>query len=129
MTRSTLRLLLASVVAALALVVAACGGSDNDNSGGGGSSSSGGGSASSETGQPRQGGALKVLGASDVDYVDPGHTYFTTGYQLAYAINRPLYGFKPGSNDPVPDVAAGAPQISDDLKQITVKIKPNIKFA
>jgi peptide/nickel transport system substrate-binding protein len=127
MTRSTLRLLLASVVAALALVVAACGGSDD--SGSGGSSSSGGGGASSETGQPRQGGALRVLGSSDVDYVDPGHTYFTTGYQLAYAIGRPLYGFKPGSNDPVPDVAAGAPQISDDLKTITVKIKPNIKFA
>jgi peptide/nickel transport system substrate-binding protein len=128
MTRSTLRLLLASVVAALALVVAACGGSDN-SSGSSSSSSSGGGGASSETGQPKQGGALRVLGASDVDYVDPGHTYFTTGYQLAYAIGRPLYGFKPGSNDPIPDVAADKPQISDDLKTITVKIKPNIKFA
>src|SRR3954466_2375050 len=126
MTRSTLRLLLTSVVAALALVVAACGGNDN-SSGGGGSSSSGGG-ASSQTGQPKQGGALRQLGSSDVDYVDPGHTYFTTGYELAYAIGRPLYGFKPGSNDPIPDVAADKPEISDDLKQITVKIKPGIKF-
>src|SRR3954466_16030582 len=127
MTRSTLRLLLTSVVAALALVVAACGGNDN-SSGGGGSSSSGGG-ASSQTGQPKQGGALRQLGSSDVDYVDPGHTYFTTGYELAYAIGRPLYGFKPGATDPQPDVAADKPQISDDLKTITVKIKPNIKFA
>src|SRR3954466_14124299 len=126
MTRSTLRLLLTSVVAALALVVAACGGNDN-SSGGGGSSSSGGG-ASSQTGQPKQGGALRQLGSSDVDYVDPGHTYFTTGYELAYAIGRPLYGFKPGSNDPIPDVAADKPQISDDLKTITVKIKPGVKF-
>src|SRR3954466_13711858 len=126
MTRSTLRLLLTSVVAALALVVAACGGNDN-SSGGGGSSSSGGG-ASSETGTPKQGGALRQLGSSDVDYVDPGHTYFTTGYELAYAIGRPLYGFKPDSDDPVPDVAADKPQISDDLKTITVKIKPGVKF-
>src|SRR3954452_10028606 len=127
MTRSTLRLLLASVVAALALVVAACGGSDDNSSGSSGASSSGGG-ASSETGQPKQGGALRQLGSSDVDYVDPGHTYFTTGYELAYAIGRPLYGFKPGSNDPIPDVAADKPQISDDLKTITVKIKPGVKF-
>ncbi len=127
MTRSTLRLLLASVVAALALVVAACGGSDNSS--GGSSSSSSGGGASSETGQPKTGGTLRELGSSDVDYVDPGHTYFTTGYQLAYAIGRPLYGFKPDSDDPIPDVAADKPQISDDLKTITVKIKPNIKFA
>src|SRR3954451_8146980 len=127
MTRSTLRLLLASVVAALALVVAACGGSGN-SSGSSSSSSSGGGGASSETGQPKTGGALRQLGASDVDYVDPGHTYFTTGYVLAYAIGRPLYGFKPDTADPVPDVAADKPQISDDLKTVTVKIKPGIKF-
>ena len=125
MTRSSLRLLLVSVVAALALVVAACGGNDN----GGGSGSSGGGGAGQETGQGKTGGVLRQLGSSDVDYVDPGHTYFTTGYQLQYAINRPLYGFKPGQEDPVPDLAAGKPQISEDLKTITVKIKPNVKFS
>src|SRR3954463_4854722 len=103
MTRSTLRLLLASVVAALALVVAACGGSGN-SSGSSSSSSSGGGGASSETGQPKTGGALRQLGSPDVDYVAPGHTYFTTVYELAYAIGRPLYGFKPDSDDPLTDV-------------------------
>ena len=127
MTRSTLRPLLASVVAALALVVAACGGDDN---GSGGSSSSGGGaSASQETGG-KQGGVLRQLGSSDVDYLDPGHTYFQGGFQVLYPTQRTLYSFKPdNATDPVPDLAADKPQISDDLKTITVKIKPGVKFS
>src|SRR4051812_8364233 len=129
MTRMPLRLLLASVVAALALVVAACGGSDNSSGGSSSSSSSGGGNASSETGQGKTGGVLKQLGASDVDYLDPGHTYYTGGYQVAYATQRPLYNFKPDSSDPVPDLAADKPQLSDDLKTVTVKIKPGVKFS
>ena len=128
MTRSTLRLLLASVVAALALVVAACGGSNNGSSGG--SSSAGGGAAKQETGGGKTGGVLSQLGATDVDYLDPGHTYYTGGYQVAYATQRPLYNFKPtNGRDPVPDLAASKPQISDDLKTVTVKIKPGVKFS
>jgi len=128
MTRSRLRLLLASVVAALALVVAACGGDDN---GGGSSGSSGGGNAANqETGGGKTGGVLKQLGASDVDYLDPGHTYYTGGYQIAYVTQRPLYNFKPdNATDPVPDLAADKPQLSDDLKTVTVKIKPGVKFS
>src|SRR3954452_9443433 len=125
MTRSSLRLLLASVVAALALVVAACG-SDNSSSGSSSSGSSGGGNASSETGTPKQGGVLRQLGSTDVDYLDPGHTYYTAGYQVAYVTHRPLYAFKPGDTKAIPDVAAGEPQLSSDLKTITVKIKPGI---
>jgi peptide/nickel transport system substrate-binding protein len=127
MTRSTLRLLLAGVVAALALVVAACGGNDNN---GGGPSSAGGGAANQETGGGKQGGVLRQLGSSDVDYLDPGHTYYTGGYQVAYATQRPLYNFKPtNGTDPVPDLAADKPQISDDLKTVTVKIKKGVKFS
>jgi peptide/nickel transport system substrate-binding protein len=127
MTRSTLRLLLASVVAALALVVSACGGNDN---GGGSTSSSGGGAANQETGQGKTGGVLRQLGSSDVDYLDPGHTYYTAGYQVAYPTQRTLYSFKPdNATDPVPDLATGKPEISDDLKTITVKIKQGVKFS
>ncbi len=127
MTRSTLRPLLVSVVAALALVVAACGGDDN---GSGGSSSSGGGaSASQETGG-KQGGVLRQLGSTDVDYLDPGHTYYTAGFQVLYATQRTLYSFKPdNATDPVPDLAADKPQISDDLKTITIKLKQGVKFS
>jgi peptide/nickel transport system substrate-binding protein len=128
MTRSTLRPLLASVVAALALVVAACGGSDNGSSTG--SSSSGGGSAASQETGGKQGGVLKQLGSTDVDYLDPGHTYYTAGYQVLYSTQRTLYGFKPdNSTDPVPDLATGKPEISQDLKTITVHIKKGVKFS
>src|SRR3954468_18862901 len=127
MTRSQLRLLLAGVVAALALVVSACGG---DNSNSGGSSSSGGGNAANqETGGGKTGGVLRQLGASDVDYLDPGHTYYTGGYQVLYPTQRTLYSFKPDNGkDPVPDLAAGKPEISQDLKTIPVHIKKGVKF-
>jgi peptide/nickel transport system substrate-binding protein len=127
MTRSQLRLLLVGVVAALALVVSACGGDDDSGSGG---SSGGGNAASQETGEGKTGGVLRQLGASDVDYVDPGHTYYTGGYQLAYATHRALYSFRPdNAKDPVPDLAAGKAQISEDLKKVTVKIKQGVKFS
>src|SRR5262249_57082376 len=100
MTRSTLRLLLASVVAALALVVAACGGSDSGSSTSG---TSGGGASNQETGQGKTGGVLKQLGSSDVDYLDPGHTYYTGGFQVLYPTQRTLYSFKPTDRTkPVP---------------------------
>jgi len=125
MTRSTLRALLASVVAALALVVAACGGDDD----GARTSTGGGNGAAQETGGGKTGGVLRQLGSTDVDYLDPGHTYYTAGYQVAYVTHRSLYGFKPAGGDPIPDVAAGEPQLSKDLKTITVKIKRGIKFS
>ena len=106
MTRSTLRPLLSSVVAALALVVAACGGS-NSSSGGGGSSSASSGAANQETGGAKPGGVLRQLGSTDVDYLDPGHTYYTAGYQVLYPKQRTLYSFKPDKGkDPVTDLAA-----------------------
>ena len=128
MTRSTLRPLLASVVAALALVVAACGGSDSGSSTGSellGRRSP----ASQETGG-KQGGILKQLGSSDVDYLDPGHTYYTVGYQVVYPTQRPLYCFKPDdATNPVPDLAEGQPEISADGKTLTVKIRTGVKFS
>src|SRR4029078_2833130 len=89
MTRSTLRPLLASVVAALALVVAACGGSDSGSSTG--SSSSGGGSAANQETGGKQGGVLKQLGSTDVDYLDPGHTHYTARYQVLSPTQRTLH--------------------------------------
>jgi peptide/nickel transport system substrate-binding protein len=127
MTRSTLRPLLASVVAALALVVAACGGSSSSGGSSSGASSS---AANQETGGAKTGGVLRQLGSSDVDYLDPGHTYYTGGYQVLYPTQRTLYSFKPDNGkDPVPDLAASKPEISQDLKTITVHIKKGVKFS
>ncbi len=129
MTSSSLRALALGAAAASSLLVAACGGSDSSSTSS--SSSSGAAPTTSTAGAPagKQGGVLNQLNTSgDVDYLDPGHTYYTIGYQVAYAIGRPLYGFKPGQADPVPDVAAAAPEIAADNKSIVVKIKKGIKF-
>ena len=77
----------------------------------------------------KRGGTLVQLGGSDVDFVDPGMTYYTGGYQLAYPTHRPLYSFKPGQVDPVPDLAEGAPEISPDAKTVTVRLRSGVRFS
>src|SRR3954469_12298801 len=112
---------------AMALVAAGCGSSDSGGSGSGSGSTTTGGAT---VGEGKQGGAVTFLAAGDVDYLDPGQTYYTFGYQVQYAVNRPLYSFKPDNQTKaVPDLADGEPQISSDQKTITVKLKPGIKFA
>jgi peptide/nickel transport system substrate-binding protein len=127
MRRSVRWTLFASVIAALALFVAACGGSDDSNTtGGGGATATTGGKVAA--GKP--GGALTFLAAADIDYLDPGQDYYTFGYVVQYAVNRPLYSFKPDNSvTPVPDLAEGKPEISSDNKTITVHIKKGVKYA
>jgi peptide/nickel transport system substrate-binding protein len=115
--------LLLGLLAVFALVAAGCGGSDDESSGGGGQSSN------STPQKGKQGGKVTFLAAGDVDYIDPGQTYYTFGYQVLYSTNRPLYSFAPGDEKPRADLADGDPQISSDKKQITVKIKSGVKYA
>src|SRR4051812_42867071 len=96
-----------ALVAALALAAAGCGGSSSEGGSGGSSSSNG------APVKGKKGGKVTFLAAADVDYLDPGQTYYTFGYAVAYATQRPLYSFKPGDAvKPVPDLAEGDPQIS-----------------
>jgi peptide/nickel transport system substrate-binding protein len=122
MIRSPLRLLAALALVALTFVVVACGGSSNEKPNGEGKASNG----STTTG--KKGGKLTQLGASDVDFLDPGETYFTGGYQVLYATQTTLYMPKPGVAQAVPGLADGEPQISDDKKSVTVKLKKGVKF-
>jgi peptide/nickel transport system substrate-binding protein len=79
---------------------------------------------------PAPGGNLTMLASSDVDYLDPGHTYYTFGEMVTLATNRPLYSFKPDDAlHPVPDLAADQPQISPDQKTVTVTLKPGVRYA
>ncbi len=97
MNRSPLRLLAALALVALTLFVVACGSSSSSKS-----SSSEGKASNGSTAAGKKGGKLTQLGASDVDFLDPGQTYYTGGYQVLYATMTTLYMPKPGSDTAVP---------------------------
>ena len=111
-----------ALVAAFALSLSACGGNEDEGSGSG--------TQNTETVEAQPGGKPTFLAAGDVDYIDPGQTYYTFGYMVQYAVNRPLYSFSPEDQEtPEPDLAEGEPEISEDQKQITVKLKTGVRFA
>jgi peptide/nickel transport system substrate-binding protein len=115
-------------VLATAVAVAACGG--NGHRGDGGASSSAQSSSATAIKPGKPGGRLTVLWAADIDFLDPGLTYYTFGYMVQYAVNRTLYSYKPDSSErPVPDLATGPPELSSDKTTITVHIKTGVKYA
>ncbi len=79
-------------------------------------------------GAQQRGGIVQVSAASDVDYLDPGRTYYTTGYMIALAQVRPLYGTFPGRAGMQPDLAAGPPQVSADARTVTVPLRRGVRF-
>jgi peptide/nickel transport system substrate-binding protein len=148
MSRSLLKTLLALAALVAVLGLGACGG--DDESGGGGtpaqSGSGGSGEAKNATEQlfagtaadnranptegAKKGGKLTVLSAGDVDYLDPQKTYYTYSIGIINAVHRGLYAYLPGdTTKPVPDLAEGDPEISEDGKTVTVKIKKGVMFS
>lgn len=110
----------------LAVTLAACGG------GGGSTGKSG----NSGGGKPQMGGTLHVIGASDVDHLDPVSAYYVPDSSLFHAVLRQLFMY-PVSTDLkkqtqlVPDIAAQIPTksnggISSDGKTYTIKLKSNV---
>jgi peptide/nickel transport system substrate-binding protein len=112
---------ISALVAALTLAAAGCGGSSDEGSDG---------TSSGAPVEGKKGGKVTFLAAADVDYLDPGQSYYTFGYAVLYATQRPLYSFEPDNADePVPDLAEGDPQISKDNKTITVKLRPGVRYS
>jgi peptide/nickel transport system substrate-binding protein len=114
-----------ALLSALLVVLAGCGSSKK-----GSTTKSTATPSSQPPAQAKKGGALTVFYNADVDYIDPGATYYQYGFNVAYATQRPLFSFKP--NDTTgnsPDLAAGPAQITDGGKTVTIKIKPGIKFS
>lgn len=119
---------LIAIGAAAAVVLAACGtAADNGGTGGAGSDAQRNGTAEGAV----RGGTLNMLGAGDVDYMDPNITYYSVGYQVARMYSRQLFTnpADPATNrTAVPDLAESIPTtdnggISADGKTWTVKIK------
>jgi peptide/nickel transport system substrate-binding protein len=77
----------------------------------------------------QSGGSVTVLAAGDVDYLDPGRTYYTFGYEVQMAVHRTLYTYVPSSREPVPDLAIGPPEIAGDARSLTVRLRSGVRFA
>jgi peptide/nickel transport system substrate-binding protein len=108
---------------AAGLVATGCGGGDNK-------STSGGGSSGQPSGNAKRGGTLTVLYNGDVDFIDPGITYYQYGFNVAYMTQRPLYSYKPDdATNPVPDLASGPAKITNGGKTVTITIKKGVKFS
>ncbi|MFN2539252.1 MAG: ABC transporter substrate-binding protein [Mycobacteriales bacterium] len=79
---------------------------------------------------PSAGGEVVFQVTAGPDWIDPGLTYYTYGFVLSYAVNRPLYSYGPDESlSPLPDLAEGAPVVSADGQTVTVRIKPGIRYS
>jgi len=137
-----LRTLISLVPLVALLGLGACGGDDDGGSGGTPAQSGAGGggsvteqlfagSAADNRADPdagKKGGKLTVLSGGDVDYMDPGKTYYSYAIGIMNAIHRGLYAYPPDKLEPIPDLAAGMPDISEDGKTVTVKLKEGVKY-
>ena len=108
--------------AAFVLALAGCGGDDTEEP------AEQGGEAPQQ--EAKKGGDLTLVYAADVDKIDPGATYYQYGMNIAYATQRPLYSYKPDdASNLEPDLAEGPPEIAEDGKSVTVKIRTGVKFS
>ena len=118
---------LAGILSAVVVALGAAGCGGDGDSGSDGASGTGAAGASAEG---KKGGEVTVLSAGDVDYVDPGQTYYVFGLMIHNAVNRGLYTYKPGDREqPTPDLATGPPEVSRDLRSVTVRMRSGVRFA
>lgn len=104
----------------VALVLAACGSGNGD----------GGATATVDDGaEGRRGGTLTLLTSQDVQSLDPGVTYSSLDLNLLAATQRTLYSYAPDdASELVPDLAADPPQVSENGRTLTVRLRRGVRF-
>ena len=82
--------------------------------------------------QGQKGGVFKAVAAGDIDYIDPGQSYYTFGYEIFRVTTRNLMQYPPLNGPaglvPTPDLASGAPTHSADFSTWTFKLRSGVKF-
>jgi ABC-type transport system substrate-binding protein len=108
----------AALIVGVTLTASACGGSS-----GGGTKVSG----------AKKGGTLRLLGAGDIDHMDPASAYYTVSYTLLRGISRQLVSYPNDAdatkaNTPVADMVESIPTPTNGGKTYTFTIKDGVKW-
>lgn len=73
-------------------------------------------------------GTLTWLHAGQVETLDPGAANDFSDWPILYAVHRALYVPSPHDGRPIPDLAAGQPDISPDRRRVTVRLRRDARF-
>jgi peptide/nickel transport system substrate-binding protein len=121
---------LAALGTAAVLMLAACSG------GSGGGNEPNGASGAGSDGPAVKGGTLNMLGAGDVDYMDPNVSYYSIGYLSLRLWSRQLFTYpavEGQTTTAVPDIATEVPStdnggVSKDGRTVTIKLRTGVKW-
>ncbi|GAB3493439.1 ABC transporter substrate-binding protein [Nocardiopsis coralliicola] len=120
---------LAALGVSSALLLSSCG------TGGGGDSASGTfdqGTTETVNASEETGGTLRYAMSSNIESTDPGNTYYGYMWNFSRYYARTLlsYSTEPGekSTEAVPDMAAEMPEVTDEGRTYTVKLRDGIRF-
>lgn len=117
-------------IVAMALTVSACGDSGSSSSSDTSSSNNEFAPQTEAPSDAKAGGNLTVIAASDVDYIDPGASYYQYSYMVTSATQTSLVGWAPGDVEfPTPLLATDDPVVSDDGKTVTITIRDDVMYS